>query len=1120
MVLPCTRGRHFMMQGDIKKKKTQPEDYDLFRRIVKAGWGAKRVPDPILEYRQHSREQTNIKLNSFIELIHYKEQVKRLQDAIREKDAEKVALVKQLNQTISEKDNIWNQLNAIYSGDFWKVASFYYKLRDRIPLTIYLHRTLGCLRRERFKATLGKIKNKIRNEGFEKVQGTGITTEKTTGQIINTPEYETNPYANIKLLKDIQVSVLNADFDAGKISTPFSLVTTIKNESTGIVDFLRSIESQSLRPNEVIIVDGGSTDKTAELVEVYKGQSSLKIKFIKSSPINIALGRNIGIKEASNEILVLTDAGCRLDKNFCLNLVGCFSYPGNIDLAGGIYKLMHESPIFSIDWQSLNWQEFIPSARSITIKKSLALRAGGFPEFLTLTGEDTLFDINYRRISSRWVFNRKSVIYWDSPKTDDEAYKVAYTYGRGDGENGLGDWRFHETFYNQLKLFSSGQKIDIRDPFRRGLFLGYLEGRKNRSYIEIDKRNITGVVLILSEAPFANSGDENTRIVLDLISGGYKVIFVSVNHPSSKDNRVWFDTDYTLLELYYAHDFNWEEFIERYRRIQEKTFVLYKFYHPVLASIVEKLKAKTGNKIKVISESPAMHEDMSLVKRKSSLEEGNTFKDRTNSGHADETLQLTPKGPKGDNSNSHVYGAYDSDFVRRSAVNMMPINRNLAFTALGDTLHRLMSSVKNHKFMLNFLKFRYYSQNYGLKEALRRSYHKLKKAVVKDQQKTRQDMIIKSDERSESTLFQTKNGRSFDIISFPIMPWFSRFQRSQQLLTKFAANGTRVFRIDRGFLLDNKTRYIPEKVHENILHVTLNSGRAFNIYTDFIDDESLNRMLRSFNNLRMDYMISNAVCILELPFWYPLAKNLKERYGWEIVYDCMDEHEGFSTNKNQMFSVESKLAMESSLIVVTSNYLYEKMARYNRNCVLIPNATNFEHFHHLPENDLLTDVKKPIIGYYGALSEWFDAELIEHAAKTKKDWNFILIGGNDSGINLSALKKLPNVRLLGEKPYSELPKYLYWFDVCLIPFKLSKLTEATNPVKFYEYMSSGKPVVSVRLPELFPVADYLYLANDKEDFIRKIEAALEENYSELRERRVAFAKENTWEKRSKLKARH
>jgi glycosyltransferase involved in cell wall biosynthesis len=112
------------------------------------------------------------------------------------------------------------------------------------------------------------------------------------------------------------------------------------------------------------------------------------------------------------------------------------------------------------------------------------------------------------------------------------------------------------------------------------------------------------------------------------------------------------------------------------------------------------------------------------------------------------------------------------------------------------------------------------------------------------------------------------------------------------------------------------------------------------------------------------------------------------------------------------------------------------------------------------------------------------------------------------------------VHFLGEKPYSELPKYLYWFDVCIIPFKLTPLIEATHPVKFYEYLSSGKPVVSAKLPELLPYNDLCYLADSKEDFLNKIEIGLKEDNLETKRKRIEFAKSNTWDDRYERLASH
>lgn len=354
--------------------------------------------------------------------------------------------------------------------------------------------------------------------------------------------------------------------------------------------------------------------------------------------------------------------------------------------------------------------------------------------------------------------------------------------------------------------------------------------------------------------------------------------------------------------------------------------------------------------------------------------------------------------------------------------------------------------------------------------------------------------------------------KQYDVICLPIIDWFFRFQRPQQILSQFAKHDSRVFYINPKFIAGGNAKFQKREIRENIFDISINADPSLNIYKGTIDGGNLRAMMDSLEALRTEEGIVEGICIVQLPFWQPLSKQIREFFGWKIIYDCMDEHAGFSTNEEAMLSNEEMLARECDILVTTSRPLCEKMRKYNANCTLIPNAADFEHFSVLPSNDLLKEMKKPIIGYYGAISDWFDNELIEYLAAKRKDWSFVFIG-HTFGSNLSKLEKMPNVHFLGEKPYSELPEYLYWFDVCIIPFKLNELILATNPVKFYEFISSGRKVVSVRLPELLPYEKYLYLAGDKDEFLGKIEEALTENDAELVSDRIAVAKENTWDKR-------
>jgi GT2 family glycosyltransferase len=350
-----------------------------------------------------------------------------------------------------------------------------------------------------------------------------------------------------------------------------------------------------------------------------------------------------------------------------------------------------------------------------------------------------------------------------------------------------------------------------------------------------------------------------------------------------------------------------------------------------------------------------------------------------------------------------------------------------------------------------------------------------------------------------------------DIICFPIIDWEFRYQRPQQILSQAASDGTRIFYIKPHFSAFPSTCRIAF-IKRNIVKVTISAKRKLNIHRDVFDKKSLKEMFASINLLRKKCSIVNAIILVQFPFWWPLAKKLREKYGWKIVYDCMDEHAGFQNISKKIPLYEKDLIRESNLVTVTSKLLYKKVKLLNKRAILIPNATDYEHFHGAKKNGKFDYLKGPIIGYYGAISSWFDNDLVEYLTDARKKWNIILIG-NTTGADVSKLQQKKNILLLGEVPYSKLPGYLACFDVCILPFKITQLTQATNPVKFYEMLSAGKPVVSVRLPELEGYKDYVYLSDDKESFLHNIETALCESTSFLVEKRVNFAKGNSWDVR-------
>jgi glycosyltransferase involved in cell wall biosynthesis len=179
---------------------------------------------------------------------------------------------------------------------------------------------------------------------------------------------------------------------------------------------------------------------------------------------------------------------------------------------------------------------------------------------------------------------------------------------------------------------------------------------------------------------------------------------------------------------------------------------------------------------------------------------------------------------------------------------------------------------------------------------------------------------------------------------------------------------------------------------------------------------------------------------------------------------------------------------------------------------MVKNGCDFEYFNVLEKNGQLDDLTgKPIVGYFGAINSWFDVESLDYVIQKNMDKYFVFLGAVNSK-SVRRLYKYRNVFFLGEIKYEDLRGYLAYFDVCLIPFVLNDLIKSTNPVKFYEYISSGKPVVSINLPELEEYSDICYLYNSKEEFNECIEKGLNENV-DIRGKRMKVAKQNSWDSR-------
>lgn len=381
-------------------------------------------------------------------------------------------------------------------------------------------------------------------------------------------------------------------------------------------------------------------------------------------------------------------------------------------------------------------------------------------------------------------------------------------------------------------------------------------------------------------------------------------------------------------------------------------------------------------------------------------------------------------------------------------------------------------------------------------------------------------LLSEPDRKQLSRLFEDQAAAPLhkpDIICFSIVDWDFRYQRPQQLMSQFAANGHRVFFIKLKNILpqDHNPRFSLKEIRHNLYEVTLAAWRLPRINQEIIGGYHADSFLDSLDSLRAGCLIDDAIGYVMTPSWKNVAFAARNRWNWRIIYDCMDEWEGFPGILPAVSKGEKALVRECDLLIVTAVTLQEKWRTQRETApVLVRNGVDFEFYaKRCQPNDLLDDDGvRPVIGYYGAIADWFDLELMIYIAEQRPQYSFVLLGGVFD-VDVSRLEALPNVKLLGQQPYATMPQYLYHFDVCLIPFKLNAITHATDPVKLYEYLSAGKPVVSVALAELQPFADYLYIAQNKEEFLEKLDKATAEDDSELKSRRIEFARLNTWKAR-------
>ncbi len=370
-----------------------------------------------------------------------------------------------------------------------------------------------------------------------------------------------------------------------------------------------------------------------------------------------------------------------------------------------------------------------------------------------------------------------------------------------------------------------------------------------------------------------------------------------------------------------------------------------------------------------------------------------------------------------------------------------------------------------------------------------------------------------------------------DIICLSSQDWNDVWTRKQRFMQRLARKGHRVLYVELQASWASVTllrrdpgrawRWLrgPRRIEDNLWVGTLPLALpAFqmSLRINALNNAMMRRVLRGWSR---QLGFSQPVLWTYNPYSDGLIGGLGESCA---IYECVDEFTASHglVRADVVRELERRVLAAVDAVIVTHENLLRSKAPYAKSIELIPNAAETAHFARAADPativaDELRRLPQPVIGLVGTLQYWIDFDLIRYLAKRRPTWSFALIGPCGRLGRLDKIDGLPNVHVLGRRPYEELPSYVKGFQVCLNPYVIDGTSENCSPLKLYEYLASGKPVVSVDMPEARRFDGSVLIGRTYDEVLERIEDSLapDASTSEAAARRMAAVEQHSWESR-------